>query len=333
MASSRAMDHAPAAAVPQASSAYGRRVRRVLWIELGLNLAVSALNAAVGFFTGSLAVLADALHSLTDGANNILGLVVTRWSTPPPDREHPYGHQKFEAMGALAIAAFLGIACFEVLQAAFERLVAEQPRTVTMDPASLGLLVVVLAVNVFVALYERREGRRLNSPLLLADAEHTLGDIWITLGVLGGAAGLWLTGWQWIDLVLAAPVAAAVLWSGWNVLRRNLPWLLDATARGGARPGDGGCGRRELPRHPLAGPHRPAGVRRDAPRHGGERRRDLAPHHRADRAAARRALRAGARDDPRRAARGQPLAATHAGAAHGRHPHTCVSASSSSRSL
>jgi cation diffusion facilitator family transporter len=224
------MDHAPAAAVPQASSAYGRRVRRVLWIELGLNLAVSALKAAVGFFTGSLAVLADALHSLTDGANNILGLVVTRWSTPPPDREHPYGHQKFEAMGALAIAAFLGIACFEVLQAAFERLVAEQPRTVTMDPASLGLLVVVLAVNVFVALYERREGRRLNSPLLLADAEHTLGDIWITLGVLGGAAGLWLTGWQWIDLVLAAPVAAAVLWSGWNVLRRNLPWLLDATA-------------------------------------------------------------------------------------------------------
>jgi cation diffusion facilitator family transporter len=223
------MDHAPAE-VPQASSAYERRVRRVLWIELGLNLAVSALKAAVGFFTGSLAVLADALHSLTDGANNILGLVVTHWSSPPPDREHPYGHQKFEAMGALAIAAFLGIACFEVLQAAFERLVAEQPRTVAMDLASLGLLGVVLAVNVFVTLYERREGRRLNSPLLLADAEHTLGDVWITLGVLGGAAGLWLTGWQWIDLVLAVPVAAAVLWSGWKVLRRNLPWLLDATA-------------------------------------------------------------------------------------------------------
>jgi len=214
----------------QAASDYGPGVRRVLWITLALNLAVCAIKAGVGFATGSLAVLADALHSLTDGANNVLGLVVTRWSTPPPDREHPYGHQKFEAMGALAIAALLGIACFEVVQAAIERLLADAPRVVAMDPPALALLVLVLAVNVFVALYERRAGRRLNSPLLLADAHHTFGDIWITLGVLIGAAGLWLLGWQWLDIAIAVPVAAAVLWSGWAVLRGNLPWLVDATA-------------------------------------------------------------------------------------------------------
>ena len=205
-------------------------VRRVLWITLLLNIAVCAVKAVVGFATGSLAVLADALHSLTDGANNILGLVVTKWSAEPPDREHPYGHQKFEALGALGIAAFLGIACFEVVQAAFERLLADAPRTVAMDVPSLGLLVLVLAVNVFVALYERRAGERLNSPLLLADAHHTFGDIWITLGVLAGAAGLLLFHWQWIDIALAVPVAAAVLWSGWKVLRGNLPWLVDAIA-------------------------------------------------------------------------------------------------------
>jgi cation diffusion facilitator family transporter len=210
--------------------AYEADVRRVLWITLLLNVVVCAIKAAVGFATGSLAVLADAVHSLTDGANNVLGLVVTKWSASPPDREHPYGHQKFEAMGALAIAALLGIACFEVVQAAVERLVAEQPRIVSMDLQSLALLAVVLAVNLFVTLYERRAGRRLNSPLLLADAQHTLGDIWITLGVLAGAAGLWLFGWQWLDLALAIPVAGAVLWSGWAVLRGNLPWLVDASA-------------------------------------------------------------------------------------------------------
>ena len=209
---------------------YAGAVRRVLWVTLLLNIAVCAVKAAVGFATGSLAVLADALHSLTDGANNVLGLAVTGWSSEPPDREHPYGHQKFEAMAALAIAAFLGIACFEVIQAAIERLLAETPRLVAMDAASLGLLVVVLAVNVFVALYERRAGKRLNSPLLTADAHHTFGDIWITLGVLVGASGLWLLGWQWLDLALAVPVAAAVLWSGWAVLRGNLPWLVDAIA-------------------------------------------------------------------------------------------------------
>lgn len=209
---------------------YAPGVRRVLWLTLALNVAVCAIKAAIGFATGSLAVLADALHSLTDGANNVLGLVVTRWSTPPPDREHPYGHQKFEALGALAIAALLGIACFEVAKTAIARLLDDAPRQVTMDPASLGLLVLVLVVNVFVAWYERRAGQRLKSPLLLADAHHTFGDIWITLGVLAGAVGLWLLGWQWLDVALAVPVAGAVLWSGWQVLRGNLPWLVDEMA-------------------------------------------------------------------------------------------------------
>lgn len=215
---------------PHSDSHSSAAVRRVLWITLLLNLAVCGVKAVVGFTTGSLAVLADALHSLTDGANNVLALTVTGWSAEPPDREHPYGHQKFEALGALGIAAFLGIACFEVVQAAIERLLAEAPRVVTMDATALGLLLLVLAANVFVALYERRAGRRYNSPLLLADAHHTLGDIWITLGVLAGAVGLWLLGWQWLDVALAVPVAAAVLWSGWQVLRGNLPWLVDAIA-------------------------------------------------------------------------------------------------------
>jgi cation diffusion facilitator family transporter len=192
---------------------------------------VCAIKCAVGFASGSLAIIADALHSLTDGANNVLGLGVTHWSAPPPDREHPYGHQKFEALGALAIAAMLGIACFEVLRAAGERLFSHAaPAVVSIKLTQVVLLVVVLAVNLFVTIYERGQGKRLNSVLLLADANHTLGDIWITLGVLAGALGMWLLGWQWLDLALAVPVAAAVLWSGWAVLRGNLPWLVDASA-------------------------------------------------------------------------------------------------------
>ena len=91
------------------------RVRKVLWITLLLNLLVMVLKAIVGFVTGSLSLQADALHSVTDSANNVLGLFTNRLSSPQPDREHPYGHQKFEALGALGIAAFLSIACFEIL--------------------------------------------------------------------------------------------------------------------------------------------------------------------------------------------------------------------------
>jgi cation diffusion facilitator family transporter len=213
-----------------ATEIYARGVRRVLWLTLGLNLAVCALKAGVGAWTGSLAIMADAVHSLTDSLNNVMGLVVMRWSTPPPDREHPYGHLKFEAVGALGIAAMLGIACFEVVKPAVMRLFEQDSAAVQMNPTALVLLVVVLAVNVFVAVYEHRAGQRLHSKLLLADAAQTFGDIWITLGVIAGSLGVWLTGWWWLDVVLAIPVALAVLWSGWAVVRGNLPWLVDASA-------------------------------------------------------------------------------------------------------
>src|ERR687885_2551595 len=97
-------------------------VRKVLVITLLLNLFVMGLKAVVGFLTGSLSLQADALHSVTDSANNVLGLIASRFSSPLPDRDHPYGHQKFEAVGALGIAAFLGVACFEIVQSAIERL-------------------------------------------------------------------------------------------------------------------------------------------------------------------------------------------------------------------
>ena len=93
-------------------------IRKVLLITLILNIVVMGLKAIVGFITGSLSIQADALHSVTDSANNVLGLIANRFSSPNPDRKYPYGHQKYEGVGALAISAFLGIACFEILKSA-----------------------------------------------------------------------------------------------------------------------------------------------------------------------------------------------------------------------
>ncbi|NEU73734.1 cation transporter [Hassallia byssoidea VB512170] len=203
-------------------------VRRVLIITLLLNLFVMILKAVVGTLTGSLSLLADALHSVTDSANNILGLIASRFSSPKPDREHPYGHLKFEAVGALGISAFLGIACFEILQGAIEGIFKGR-NLVKISPPELWLLLVVLGVNIFVAFYERRVGKSVGSPILIADAKHTMSDVWVTISVIGGLIGVWL-GYQWLDLVLAFPVALLVFWSGWSVLKENLPWLVDQMA-------------------------------------------------------------------------------------------------------
>jgi cation diffusion facilitator family transporter len=203
-------------------------VRKVLIITLILNLFVMALKAVVGYSTGSLSLLADALHSVTDSANNILGLITSKFSSPQPDREHPYGHQKFEAVGALGISAFLGIACFEILQGAIERIL-KGGEPVKISAAELWLLLIVLGVNIFVTFYERNEGKRVGSPILIADATHTMSDVWVTITVIGGLIGVSL-GYQWLDVVLAFPVALLVFWSGWSVLKANLPSLVDEMA-------------------------------------------------------------------------------------------------------
>ncbi|MFS8865537.1 cation diffusion facilitator family transporter, partial [Synechococcus sp. H55.9] len=178
---------------------------------------------------GSLSLVADALHSSADSASNILALLAARFSSPEPDEEHPYGHSKFEAIGAMGIAAFLGMASFEILSTAVGRFFEPQP-PLQVDGLTLTLMVGVLGINLFVAFYERSWGKALSSSLLLADARHTLSDVWVTLTVLLGLAGIHYWGIPWLDQVLAVPVGLLVFWSGWEVLRENVPFLTDRVA-------------------------------------------------------------------------------------------------------
>ncbi|OCQ94697.1 cation transporter [Oscillatoriales cyanobacterium USR001] len=210
-------------------------VRNVLIITLLLNLVVLAIKAVIGLLTGSLSLMADALHSVTDSANNILGLVVNHFAAPNPDRQHPYGHQKYDAVGALGIAAFLLIACFEILSSAVERLISGG-NPAKISSIELWILLIVLGINIFVAFYERHVGKRNGSAILVADAQHTMSDVWVTIMVIGGLIGVWqgeilrLPQLQYLDVILAFPVGLLVFYSGWQVLKENLPWLVDEMA-------------------------------------------------------------------------------------------------------
>lgn len=211
------------------------KVRQVLIITLILNIVVLMLKWIVGIITGSLSLQADALHSVTDSANNILGLVTNQLSSPIPDRDHPYGHHKFEAIGALGISAFLGIACFEILSNAINRIVFGGD-SIKIGGSELWVLIIVLGINIFVAFYERNVGQKLKSKILIADANHTMSDVWITISVLLGLIGVWqsenlhLPWLQSLDYLLAFPVAVLVVKSAWEVLSSNLPWLVDQMA-------------------------------------------------------------------------------------------------------
>ena len=207
-------------------------VRKVLIVTLILNILVIVLKETVGLMSGSLSLQAETLHSVTDSASNIVGLIANQLCSPVPDREHPYGHQKFEALGALGVAAFLCIASFEILREAIERIVHGR-NDVNITVPELWVLLIVLAINIFIAFYERTVGQRIKSRILIADAKHTMSDIWVTITVLIGLIGIWqaqelnLPQLRSIDLILTFPVAFFIFTSSWELFKTNISWLVD----------------------------------------------------------------------------------------------------------
>jgi cation diffusion facilitator family transporter len=203
-------------------------VRRVLSGILAANIVVVVVKFGVGLDTNSLAVFGDALQSSVDAVNNLFALFVVRVASKAPDEDHPYGHAKFETLGALLIALLLALSIFELVRGAVARLLMGAP-PLNVSSGALALLVFTLAINVGVVWFETRAGRRLNSDILLADALHTRTDVFISLGVLTGLA-LARAGLAWADPVLAIIVAVLVGRAGYQILRRSIPSLVDERA-------------------------------------------------------------------------------------------------------
>lgn len=210
-------------------------IQRTLAVILGLNAVVVGVKFVVAWRTGNLTVLGATLESALDAMNNVLAMVVVGLAARGPDEDHPYGHDKFETIGALAIVGFLSISCYELVRGAVQRLAAP-PELASPDPWMLLLLAATGAVNVFVVTYERRRGRALKSPLLLADAAHTLGDLFVTALAVASLATA-RAGIAWGDPLLACLVAALIAWSGWQILKVTIPVLVDARGADALRVG------------------------------------------------------------------------------------------------
>ncbi len=205
-----------------------RAIQRSLAIILVANLVVVAVKIVVAVRTGALSVLGATVESALDAMNNVIAMALVGLAAIGPDEDHPYGHDKFETLGALAIVGFLSISCFELVRNAVTQLMHQQlPEAAT--PLELALLGSTAFANVFVVWYERRRGRELGSALLLADAAHTGGDIFVT--VLAFVA-LLLTraGYGFIDPWLALVVAGVIAFSGYQILRVTVPILVDQRA-------------------------------------------------------------------------------------------------------
>jgi cation diffusion facilitator family transporter len=201
-------------------------VSRVLWLVLGLNLAVGAVKLSLGAATGALSLLADGVHALLDASSNIVGLVGIAFASRPADAGHPYGHRRFETLAAVSIGLLILSSMAGIVRGIWDGLAGQRPSP-NVTWVTAGLVFVTIVANLGISRYEAKRSVELKSALLEADSQHTLSD---TLGAVAvlisfGASAL---GFRSADIVAAAIVSVLIGRTGWSVLGANLGVLADS---------------------------------------------------------------------------------------------------------
>jgi cation diffusion facilitator family transporter len=203
---------------------------RFAWLSIAAALATIFLKAAAYYVTGSVGLLSDALESLVNLAAALMALAMLTIAARPPDELHAYGHTKAEYFSSGAEGALIILAAAGIAWTAVPRLLA--PRALEQVGLGLAVSIVAALLNFAVARLLLRAGQRYRSITLEADAHHLLTDVWTSAGVVAGVAVVELTGWTRLDPIIALIVAANIVWTGVNLLRRSVLGLLDTAISG-----------------------------------------------------------------------------------------------------
>ncbi|MCA9973171.1 MAG: cation transporter [Anaerolineales bacterium] len=200
-------------------------LRRFAWLSIATAVLTIGLKFTAYYLTGSVGLLSDALESGVNLAAAVVALIVLTVVLQPPDEEHAYGHLKAEYFSGGVEGVLIVIAAGTIAVSAVQRLLNPQP----LEQVGVGLAVSVAAavLNGVVARVLLRAGRRYASITLVADARHLLTDVWTSAGVVVGVAAVWLTGWVWLDPLIALVVAAQIVISGVRLVNESVMGLMD----------------------------------------------------------------------------------------------------------
>jgi len=199
--------------------------KRLLWASVAVAMITIGLKTLAWWLTDSVGLLSDAMESLVNLASAIFGLMMVTVAEMPPDEDHPYGHHKAEYFssgfeGLLIIVAALGI-----VWAAGHRMFDPQP----LEQVGWGLALSVAssALNGVLAWVMFRAARQHRSLALEADARHLVTDVWTSAGVIVGITLVHVTGWLWLDALVAIAVALNILKEGAHLVWQSSQGLMD----------------------------------------------------------------------------------------------------------
>ncbi|HCB50266.1 MAG TPA: cation-efflux pump, partial [Chloroflexi bacterium] len=195
------------------------------WLSVSAALLTILLKAGAYFLTDSVGLLSDAIESTANLVAAVVALIVLTVAAQPPDEEHAYGHTKAEYFSSGVEGTLILVASLTIGIAAVNRLMDPQP----IEQIGVGIIISIIAalLNLVVARILYRAGSQYRSITLVADAKHLMTDVWTTAGVLVGVGAVGITGWVWLDPVIALVVAIQILISGIKILRESVGGLMD----------------------------------------------------------------------------------------------------------
>ena len=202
--------------------------RRLMAMSVGVALLTIVLKTLAWWITDSAALLSDALESLVNLAGASFALLMLHWAAQPADEEHPYGHHKAEYFSSAFEGMLIFGAALAIIWAALPRLWAPRP----LEQLGLGLVLSV-ASSVFngaLAWLMLRASCVTHSIALEADARHLFTDVWTSAGVVIGLLLVMLTGWLWLDALVAIGVALNIVREGVRLVWRSSQGLMDAAS-------------------------------------------------------------------------------------------------------
>ncbi|MBW8307153.1 MAG: cation diffusion facilitator family transporter [Thiobacillus sp.] len=202
-------------------------LKRYAWLSIAAAVATILLKGWAWWITGSVGLLSDALESFVNLAGAMMALAMLTLAERPADDNHAHGHGKAEYFSSAFEGFLILIAAVLIGYAAIDRLLNPQP----IEAVGIGLAVSVVAsiINLATSRILMGVGRKYKSITLEADAHHLLTDVWTSAGVICGVGLVWVTGWLWLDPVIALLVAMNIVWTGWQLLQRSASGLMDVS--------------------------------------------------------------------------------------------------------
>ena len=205
---------------PAVRTAYGNLAS---WVGIFCNLLLCAGKFLAGTLSGSISIAADAVNNLSDASSSVVSLIGFKLGARPADDEHPYGHARFEYLAGLAVAVMVLVIGLELLKSSVEKIL--NPAPVTFSWVAMAVLAASIAVKLWMALFNRALGKRINSGSLIATAADSRNDVLTTSAVLAASlishfAKVELDGWMGVG------VALFILYSGVGLVRDTIDPLL-----------------------------------------------------------------------------------------------------------